>query len=63
MVFKKSILISNGIWGKVKSNNNNFLNQEEEKIITPTHQKTKVTRRTKGKTSNYTKTFYKICIE
>ena len=31
--------------------------------MTPSHQKTKVTRRTKAKTSNYTKTFYKICVE
>ena len=65
MVFEKSILISNDIWEKVKSNNNNFfLNQEEEeKIISPSHQKTQVTRRTEAKTSNYTETFYKIRVE
>ena len=49
MVFIKSILISNDIWEKVKSNNNNFLNQEEEKIITPSHQKSKLQEEQKQK--------------
>ena len=54
MVFKKSILISNDIWEKVKSNNNNFSlskknNKKKKEIITPSHQKAKVTRRTKQK--------------
>ena len=65
MVFKKSILISNDIWEKVKSNNNNFssIKKKKKKIITPSHQKAKITRRTKAKTSNYTKTFYSIIYE
>ena len=47
MVFKKSILISNDIWEKVKSNNNNFSlskknnKKKKEIIITPSHQKAK----------------------
>ena len=56
MIFKKSILISNDIWKQVKSNNNNFSSiKKKKKKITPSHQKTKVTIRTKAKTSNYTK--------
>ena len=54
MVFKKSILISNDIWEKVKNNNNFSLSKKNNKrkkeiIITHTHQKAKVTRRTKHK--------------
>ena len=65
MVLKKSILISNDIQEKVKSNNNNFSlkKKKKENIITPSHQKARVTRRTKAETSPYTKTFYQICIE
>ena len=53
MVFKKSILISNDISKKVKNNNNFSLNKKNSKkkkeiIITHTHQKAKVTRRTKA---------------
>ena len=33
MVFKKSILISNDIWEKVKNNNNFFLNKKNYKKI------------------------------
>ena len=35
MVFKKSILISNDIWEKVKSNNNNFSSIKKKKISSP----------------------------
>ena len=35
MVFKKSILISNDIWEKVKSNNNNFSSIKKEKKSSP----------------------------
>ena len=35
MVFKKSILISNDIWEKVKSNNNNFSSIKKKKKLSP----------------------------
>ena len=35
MVFKKSILISNDIWEKVKSNNNNFSSIKKKKKSSP----------------------------
>ena len=35
MVFKKSILISNDIWEKVKSNNNNFPSIKKKKKSSP----------------------------
>ena len=35
MVFKKSILISNDIWQKVKSNNNNFSSIKKKKKSSP----------------------------
>ena len=35
MVFKKSTLISNDIWEKVKSNNNNFSSIKKKKISLP----------------------------
>ena len=35
MVFKKSILISNDIWGKVKSNNDNFSSIKKKKKSSP----------------------------
>ena len=35
MVFKKSILISNDIWERVKSNNNNFSSIKKNKISSP----------------------------
>ena len=64
MAFKKSILISNDIWEKVKSNYNNFSSiKKKKKNHHPLHQKTKVTRRPEAKTSNYTETFYKIRVE
>ena len=55
MVFKKSILISNDIWEQVKSNNNKFSSIKKKKKSSPPPIKTPVTRRTKAKTSNYTK--------
>ena len=65
MAFKKSILISNDIWEKVKSNNNNFssIKKKKKKSSSPPIKKTKVTRRPEAKTSNYTETFYKIRVE
>ena len=64
MAFKKSILISNDIWKKVKSNNNNFSSiKKKKKNHHPLPSKTKVTRRPEAKTSNYTETFYKIRVE
>ena len=64
MAFKKSILISNDIWEKVKSNNNNFpQSRRRRKNHHPLPSKTEVTRRPEAKTSNYTETFYKIRVE
>ena len=65
MAFKKSILISNDIWEKVKSNNNNFssIKKKKKKSSSPPIKKPKVTRRPEAKTSNYTETFYKIQVE
>ena len=37
MVFKKSILISNDIWEKVKSNNNNFSSIKKKKKKSSPH--------------------------
>ena len=43
MVFKKSILISNDIWEKVKSNNNNFSSiKKKKKSSTPPIKKPKL---------------------
>ena len=63
MAFKKSILISNDIWEKVKSTIIAFPQSRRRKNHHPSHQKTKVTRRTEAKTSNYTETLYKIRVE
>ena len=42
MVFKKSILISNDIWEKVKSNNNNFSSIKKKKSSPPPIKKPKL---------------------
>ena len=64
MAFKKSILISNDIWEKVKSNNNNFSSiKKKKKNHHPLPSKNQSYKKTRSKTSNYTETFYKIRVE
>ena len=49
MVFKKSILISNDIWEKVKSNNNNFSSIKKKKSSPPPIKKPKLQEEQKQK--------------
>ena len=51
MVFKKSILISNDIWEKVKSNNNNFssIKRKKKKSSPPPIKKPKLQEEQKQK--------------
>ena len=49
MVFKKSILISNDIWEKVKSNNNNFCSIKKKKSSPPPIKKPKLQEEQKQK--------------
>ena len=50
MVFKKSILISNDIWEKVKSNNNNFSSIKKKKNHHPLPSKNQSHKKNKSKT-------------